>query len=190
MKNSVWKCVHLFASVVILAGCASRIDTVVSDASDQPYWNAVYVPSEGTRMAQAMADLETRLSKGFVSVERVEKLPPFGLCLPVERRIMIRAELSIDGQFEVLAHEAGHLLQSPAIADNSLSETFAELVGVEIQAYYRSQTGQQTASKYLSVHKHAFIYLPILKPDIERAARIILGFEPWPPKIETVRPSA
>jgi hypothetical protein len=184
MRIDAVKRVHLIASVVILAGCASRIDTVVSHASESPYWQSTYVPSEGTRMAQAMADLETRLRKGFVSVERVEKLPPFGVCFPVERRILIRAELSIDGQFEVLAHEAGHLLQSPAIADNSLSETFAELVGVEIQAYYRSQTGQQTASKYLSVHKHAFAFLPIIKPDIIRAARIILGFAPWPPKIE------
>jgi hypothetical protein len=181
MRISV--CLLLFS-----LGCASRIDTVVSQASESPYWNSIYVPSEGTRMAQD--DLEARLRKGFVTVDRVEKLPPFGLCLPVERRILIRAELSIDGQFEVLAHEAGHLLQSPAIADNSLSETFAELVGVEIQAYYRSQTGQQTASKYLSVHKHAFVFLPIMKPDIIRAARIILGFEPWPPKIELPTPTA
>jgi hypothetical protein len=190
MRISAWKCLHLVASVVILTGCASQIDTVVSNASRVPYWESVYVPTDGTRMASALTDLETRLRKGFVTVERVAGLPPFGACLPVERRILLRAELSIDGQFEVLAHESGHLLQSPAIADTSTSETFAELVGVEIQAYYRSPTGQQTASKYLSVHKHAFVFLPIMKPDIIRAARIILGFEPWPPKIEIVRPPA
>jgi hypothetical protein len=176
--------------LLLSLGCASRIDTVVSNASRVPYWESTYVPTDGTRMTGALADLEARLSKGSVSIERVAGLPPLGACFPVERRILLRAELSPDGQFEVLAHEAGHLLQSPAIEDNSTSEMFAELVGVEIQSYYHSQTGEKTASGYLSVHKHAFAFYPILKPDIERAARIILGFAPWPPKIEVVRPPA
>lgn len=145
----------------------------------RPAWEATYTPTVGARMRGPLAALTARLAEGGITVTVVEGLEAHGLSYVPMRQIVLNAALSVDGRFEVLAHEAGHFFH-PGLADPSARELFAELVGVGVQEYYGSRTARTTAAGYLVLHKHAWATYPFLRRDIEEAVRVLTGRAPWP----------
>ena len=163
------------ALVVGVTACAS-----VPQRIEQMAWGTyVYVPTEGNRYADSLADLTARLTAHGLTIEVVDTQGHgFGLNFG-NGRIVLSQDLSVDGQFEVLAHEAGHLFH-PHSMETSVKEMFAELVGLQVQQFYGSTVAESASMAYLAQHKHAMIFYPILKPEIDRATKILTGQLPWP----------
>jgi hypothetical protein len=141
---------------------------------------ANYIPTEGDEMAAALDELSGRLTAwGITIVDLPPTMQGVGRASLDARTIWLRPELSPNGRFEVLAHEAGHLLQSPGL-DEPTAQLFAEMVGVGIQQFYGSKTAEDVAARYLAGHKHVFGAYRWLRRDIQYAVLALTGQVPMP----------
>lgn len=173
----------IVALSLLLSACApSVIDRTIA-LSPESY----YTPTPGSDMQPQMDRLIAVLKQGGYTVEVIPDLtlrgqPVFGLHDRFNRVISISGDLSVNSQFETLAHEAGHAFHSVALFQDSYSaaEVFAELVGNRVQRFYGSKTALTTSSTYLAKFKHALAFLPFLERDMEQAVKVLTGQAPWP----------
>jgi hypothetical protein len=164
--------------VVAFVGCAAP--KTLRLAERIPALAADYQPTDGNRMAGPLAELEQRLESWGVAIEDMPPdMPGFGRASRQARTIWLRPELSPDARFEVLAHEAGHLFQAPAL-DPQTGQLFAEMVGVGVQKFYGSKTAEDVGAAYLSAFKHLFGSYRWMKRDIEYAVACLTGRQPLP----------
>lgn len=169
---------HLVVTLAVVAvGCTPKTLRMAEQIS---HFAADYQPTPGDDMAGPLAELEQRLTAWGVTIG---DLPPtvggVGLASARDRSILLRPGLSPNARFEVLAHEAGHLLQSPGVTD-LYAQLFAELVGVGVQRFYGSTTAEKVAARYLASMKHTFPAYQWMKRDIAYAVRCLTGQEPMP----------
>ena len=167
-------------ALVFLTACSSTPRTLRL-AEQIPHFQADYVPTEGDSMAGPLAELEQRLTDWGIAIG---DLPPtvggVGLSSLPARQILLRPGLPVNARFEVLAHEAGHLLQPVTLGNHEVGQVFAELVGVGIQQYYGSTTAEEVAALYLAQFKHAFGAERYLRRDIDYAVKALTGQVPMP----------
>lgn len=176
-----WMLVGVVALLAV-SGCGPRALRLAQDLS---HFEATYIPSTGDTMAGPLAELTARLERWGVTLGELPAVfSEVGLTYRADRRILLRVGLSVDARFEVLAHEAGHLLQPPALDDDAVAQLFAELVGVGVQKFYGSRTADRTAAAYLAQFKWTFAMEPYLRRDIDYAVKVLTGQVPLPQWLE------
>lgn len=155
-------------------GCGSP--RVLRMAEECSHFQAAYTPTPGDDMAGPLRELSQRLTTWGVSITDLPAgAPGFGYANLVERSITLNPSLSVNGRFEVLAHEAGHLFQPPGLQDAATAQLFAELVGVGVQRHYGSTTAERVAAQYLCAYKWTFASEKHLRADIDYAVRALTG---------------
>jgi hypothetical protein len=163
---------------LLLTGCASSSARVLQRASEISHFAAGYTPTPGDDMAGPLAELTTRLEAWGVRVEDLPETPGrpmVGLASLEYRVVQIQRGLSVNARFEVLAHEAGHLLQPPGLQDRAVAQLFAELVGVGIGKFYGAKHCEEIAAIYLASFKYVFGAEPHLRRDITYAIEAMTG---------------
>lgn len=165
----------LLLLAVLSGGCASTSDRIVAEALRTPLHEAFSVPSNGATMAPALARLEARLKAIGVTVTYADLSPDSLAGRTRGDRIEIEQTLAINGRLETLAHEAGHLFQSPTFS-NAEGQAFAELVGAEVCARL-GWNMDISSGRYLGAYKHGLAGALASKVDMERAVRVLLGEE-------------
>jgi hypothetical protein len=165
--------------VLGMAGCASG---VVDRTLTLDPMTVRYTETPGAEMGPALERLTLRLAEVGYTVERAE-LSWYGLNNIQQRVIVLNGAISVNAQFETLAHEAGHIFHAPGLHQVAYpaAEIFAELVGSGVQEFYGSKTATQTSSDYLARFKHAMVFVPMMQRDIDRAIRVLTGKAQWPP---------
>ncbi len=158
-----------------LIGCASSYERMV--IKTDPF-SAHYKPSDGEVMKPALDELIARAATWGVTV-RMDTPPPdvLGQTFRIEKLILISNQYPINGQFEILCHELGHLFHP--IMENMYNELFAEVVGWKVAEYYHWDIKRGSA-EYVSRFKPALSGLKYLNHDIDRAVKIITGQIPFP----------
>lgn len=159
---------------------------VVVVASRTPGQMAVYLPPLTATLTAPLAALEARLRSLDITVVYTDvpdallaagQVPAgnivWGLALPDEREVYLLESLSPDGRFEVLTHEAAHILQ-PGDLNSSASEVFAELVLYEM-LYYYGHDGSVTVGQYLAGHKAELPLVPFISVDVRFVRDVLLG---------------
>jgi hypothetical protein len=168
----------LIAACVLLSACAPKTLRLAEQIN---HFAADYQPTPGDSMRAPLEALEKRLADWGVTVGEI---PPtfggIGLASAENRTILLKPGLSVNARFEVLAHEAGHLLQPPTLGDQAVAQLFAELVGVGVQKFYGSQTAELVAARYLAQFKYAFAAEKHLRTDIQYAVEALTGQRPLP----------
>jgi hypothetical protein len=169
-------------ALVALCGLSACAPKTLRMASRISHFAATYEPTPGEEMADALADLQTRLTTWGITLGDLPPTSPnVGVADAHGKTILIRAGLSVNARFEVLAHEAGHLLQPPSMESGSMhGQVFAEMVGVGVQKFYGSKTAEKVAAAYLAQMKYAFPAYKWMKHDIDYAIRCLTGQEPLP----------
>jgi hypothetical protein len=169
----------LLAMCVGLSACAPRVLYMAERIS---HFEATYDETPGDSMAPAFYDLHRRLTDWGVTIGDLPPEAPYaGIAYGQHKTILLKPRMSINAKFEVLAHEAGHLLQPPAIeAGSQVGQLFAELVGVEVQKFYGSTTAEKVAAPYLAQMKYAFPAWRWMKRDIAYAVKALTGQIPLP----------
>lgn len=173
-------CALLLAAIIMaLMGCAP---VLIRRATAIPHFAAEYRPTPGDDMRPALLDLMARLEAWGVTIEDMpaDAIAGWGRAHLHERRIQLNPTLSINGRFEVLAHEAGHFFQPVALESNAVSQMFAESVGVGVQRHYGSKTAIDVGATYLAGLKEGFPAEPYLRRDIDYAIRALTGQVPFP----------
>jgi hypothetical protein len=155
-------------------GCASH--PVLERARNMSHFAASYEPTPGDEMKPALDALTKRLQLwGIRIIPTMPNDHVHGRASLEHRIIQLHPALSVNGRFEVLAHESGHLFQPPALNDPAVAQVFAELVGVGIQRYYGSKTCEDVAARYLAQFKWAFSSYRYLEKDIDYAVKALTG---------------
>jgi hypothetical protein len=168
--------VLLAVGFLAILGCLGCTPRVLRMAEARSHFDARYIPTDGDSMRAPFLDLAGRLERwGITIADLPEQDGAFGRASLEQRTIWIKRSLSVNAQFEVLAHEAGHLLQPPALADDALSQLFAELVGVGVQHFYGSATADETGAAYLSQFKYTFGAARAMRHDIDYAVKALTG---------------
>lgn len=164
------------AAVAVLAGCAAPIDAVVRTALRTPYEQAFYQPSTGDRHASALSRLEARLHALGVSVTygpQNEGFGAVGMTSPDRKYVWLDERLEPNGRLEVLAHEAGHVLQPETLSGNE-SQAFAELVGATV-CYRLGMDVRKASGRWLGAYKAGLDGALAHRLEIDRAVAILLG---------------
>lgn len=165
------------ACVLMLAGCAHTV-TLIELASAIPAHEATWVPTPGEEMAGPLAEMKARAeSWGF----RFEPLPPgmgdtWGRISVPSRVVQVRDGLPVNAQFEVIAHELGHIFGPVSLAPDA-SQVFAEMVAVGVAEYYGHVGYVNTSAKYVAMHKGGFHVAKYVEVDVKFAVRCITGRE-------------
>lgn len=162
----------LWLFVVVHVGCAHP---VLSMAEKIPFHAASYEPTSGDSAAKPLADLLARVCSWGMTVEYLE-MSAFGRYIRPAHTIQLREGLSVNAQFEVLAHELGHVFAPPAI-DDMTGQVFAELVGVEIAKFYGYES-KRIAAAYIAQFKHTFSAVKHMRVDLEFAVKAATGQVP------------
>lgn len=169
----------------LLPGCASITSQVAHIATTTPMTAASYEPLTGDSWAWAYRDLWTRLEAAGITLEEVPHLvnphtesPVWGLTYRAERRIQVEGSIDINGRFEILCHEAGHLFHNAGMS-TAHAEVFAETVGANVQAFYGVPHAALKSGRYLASYKYGLPVLPYLRADIDQATRALTGRLPW-----------
>lgn len=168
----------VLAAVFSLA-CAP---TLIRRATAIPHFHAQYVPTPGDDMAAPLLALTGRLEQWGLTITDMpaDQVTGFGIAYLRERRILLNPALTINGRFEVLAHEAGHFFQPANLQDLAVAQVFAESVGVGVQRYYRSKTALDVGARYLAGWKDGFAAEKYLRAEIDYAIRALTGQTPLP----------
>jgi hypothetical protein len=169
----------LFLGLMFFGGCAPK---TLRMAARINHFAASYIPTPGDEMAGPLAELEKRLTGWGITISDLPAMAPYsGIADAQSRTIQLKPGLSVNARFEVLAHEAGHLFQPPALDSGSqVGQLFAEMVGVGVQKFYDSKTAEKVAAPYLAQLKFAFPSYRWMKHDINYAIRCLTGQEPMP----------
>jgi len=166
-------------AIACLTGCAP---TVVRRSLQIPHFESGYEPTAGDEMGSAYLQLHDRLTQWGIAIHE-QPLRQFGLADLRRGVILIREGLPINARFEVLAHEAAHLFQPPALEDSSTAQVFAELVAVEIAKFYGHDGYVDISARYLAMHKHAFASVKYLERDVAYAVKVLTGQRPLPRRV-------
>lgn len=165
--------------VLPLAACASSWQR---DALKIPSHQAQYVPPTTDRMAVHLAEMRARVTSWGVEILVLEpgqaqrmwgaagQNPETG-----QRGIFLQADMAVDAQFEVLVHEAAHLLQPGGLSESE-REVFAERVMVDVCQHY-GHPARARSSTYLGRYKTGFGAQDAIAVDYRRAVRVLLGEE-------------
>jgi hypothetical protein len=167
----------LILCVAFLPACASSWQRT---ALETPSHQAKYVPPTTATMAKPLAELRQRVEGMGVGIAEIPSgAQLWGLAGTADatgqRMIALNADLSVDGQFEVLAHEAAHILQ-PAGLSESEREVFAERVMIGVGDFYHYDIRGRSAP-YLGRYKTGFAAQPAIEVDYRRAVRVLTGQE-------------
>ena len=163
--------------LVLNLACASAWQR---DALRVPSHQAMYVPPTSATMAARLEELRARvLAWGVEIVVPAAGDGQFwgmaGATGEGQRRIILSPELGVDGTFEVLAHEAAHLLQPGGLTE-AQREVFAERVMVAVCDYYGYEASKRS-SQYLARYKTGFAQQAAIEVDYRRAVRVLTGQE-------------
>jgi hypothetical protein len=136
--HTPWRLLHLAAEVAVMRPDFTRMPT-----TNTHYWEA--------------RRLETKLEWLGYQVFYEKDLnamgrPAFGLTDRSEHIVRIDKDLSWDGRYLVLAHEAGHVV-APGWLQGPDGEVFAESVAVLID-----EDGIRESARYLSDSKSNFFF--------------------------------
>lgn len=164
-----------FFAIALAALAGACAHPVLHLASTIPHHQATYTPTEGDSLQRPLTDLVTRLAGWGIAVEQADGLSAFGDFTPSLRRIRLRSGLPVNAQFEVLAHEIGHIF-APRALDEATGQLFAEIVGYEIARFY-GHDASLVSALYLAQMKHTFGAYRWLKTDIDFAVRAATGRE-------------
>jgi len=166
----------VIVGLVLSAGCAP---SVVSRAGRIPMAEATYVPTAGETLRGPFRSLVTRLHGWGIVVVVGPRIPgTFGSMDATTGTIYIDPDMPVNGQFEVLAHEAGHLFHSRGLPSD-VAEVFAELVSVGVCRYY-GHDARDSSARYLAGRKSGLASAPYLQQDVERAVKALTGRGPAP----------
>jgi hypothetical protein len=168
-------------------GCASVTTTVVKQTIQVPAYKTDYQPAKGDDMAWAYEELWERLNAAGVRVEEIENLtypgtdaPVSGLTFRRQKLIQVEKTYDLNGRFEVLCHEAGHLFHNSSLTQ-AQSEVFAELVGANLQVFYGSNKNRvaYSSSHYLAGYKYGLAMIPFIQLDLDLALKALTGKIDW-----------
>ena len=98
-----------------------------------------------------------------------------GMAVPSARMITINPSLAWDARFQVLAHEAAHVIQPSTLA-TSEAEVFADAVSYLTGRRY-GYDDLETIARYLASHKQALSVLRVYATEISWAALVLTGPE-------------
>jgi len=165
----------LLFAVALSAACAQSMTSRVLDV---PWMKADYTPSSGDSRTAELEDLKQRLFSWGVKIEFIDSTQLMGQTIRAEKLIYLSSTLDVNAQLEVLAHEAGHLLQPISLTpDKAGEEVWAEMVSVGVLKFY-GHDGRQTSANYLAAYKSGLSILPFYKKDIELTVKILTGQVP------------
>jgi len=163
-------------AIACLTGCAPAL---IRRSTAILHVDAGYEPTPGDEMGPAYLQLHDRLTRWGIEIHE-QPLRAYGLADLRRGVILIREGLPVNARFEVLAHEAAHLFQPPALEDSSTAQVFAELVAVGIAKHYGYARYLEISARYLAMHKHAFGGAKYLERDIAYAVKALTGQVPMP----------
>lgn len=168
-------------AVIGVSACAWRSPEVelVRLASQIPSTAVGYDDPGTDTMRGPTAEIIARLkSWGIGVVYGVAIEGAYGSANVARRTIYILPDLSVDAQFDVLAHEAGHFFHPPVIGTD-VAELFAEMVSVGVAAHYGRDV-RHSSARYLASRKHVFAAARYLTVDVRAAVASITGTGPPP----------
>ena len=170
------------ACVLLAVSLSACVSTWQRDALRFPSHQAQYVPPTTDKMAARLAEMHARVTGMGVEIVVPDTASQqfwglSGITTDGQRRIVLTPGLSADAQFEVLVHEAAHLLQ-PGRLTEAEREVFAERVMVAVCAHYGYRVNvSQRSSQYLAAAKTGFATQKLLAVDYRRAVRVLTGRE-------------
>lgn len=161
---------HLIVACVLLFCSADPLDRLTRETQSYTAWEQSYDAPTGDSHARDLARLQ-RLVTTVLGVELQAGAPAgiAGYTIREQRVISLDPTLSPNAQFQVLAHEAGHVLQ-PAGLSTPEAEVFADAV-----AYLVSGDETKTFSRYLSGSKSGLHVLKTYRREIQWAAKVLGG---------------
>ena len=173
---------HLLAACLFSLCSTDPLDRLERDARAFSAWEASYdAPTGGDRLSEYLrlhrlveSVLGVRV-QGFGAppetsgaIGRMVTTDPDGT-EHVVRVIALNSTLSPNARLEVLAHEAGHLLQPPGLTDDE-GQVFADAV-----SYLVTRGNRRTYARYLSGHKSSLRVLKTYRREIQWAAKVLSG---------------
>jgi hypothetical protein len=163
---------HLILSCAFLLSCSNNpLDKLERQASELTYWQQSYDAPTGSSREQDLLKL-ARLVETALGVQVQQAgAPPgtAGVSSRQHRIIALDGTLSPNAKLQVLAHEAGHILQPEGLT-KAESEVFADAVALLV-------TGDDVHvfSHYLAGSKSGLGVLRIYRREIQWAARVLSG---------------
>lgn len=135
-----------------------------------------FQPDTDTLELQRLQYVVTKALGATVTYKSVDDMPgAYGMTYREVRAIHISDAIPIRQKFQVLAHEAGHLLQPESLASQPEGEVFAE--GVAHTVCLRRQMDCRDAGVYLANYKSALHVLRDFRAEILWAAGVLAGEE-------------
>jgi hypothetical protein len=187
-----WLTVVLLGVSLFTTGCATRIESVVKVAA-KSYWQETReIPLPTGNFDVAVADLANRIRSFGITVafgelpeEMVKKFPGLrGLSNATTGVILVDGNLPSALKLHVLAHEIAHFFHYHGDT-TSQNEVFAELVAMEISAYYKLDTRKQSAN-YLSRYKSDLHSAKTRAHEIQLAIDVSTGQRQFQPHMISV----
>lgn len=162
---------------LLITGCASTIDQVVRDARRTPWQDAAYAPIPGNDAVEQYALLRNAAANlGITVVEQETSIEgAAGTFSSAFQTIELEPGMDINARVEVLSHELGHSQHPARQFSKPEAETFAELVGVEVQRRLGYKAGAKTSGRYLAAYKMGLYIATAYAVDIDKAATTIVN---------------
>ena len=162
---------HVIAACVLSLCSTDPLDRLERQASSLTFWQQSYDAPSGTSREQDLLKLQ-RLVETVLGVQVQQAgAPPgtAGVSSREHRIIALDGTLSPNARLQVLAHEAGHVLQPDGLSKQE-AEVFADAVSLLV-------TGDDAHvySQYLAGSKSGLHALRTYRREIQWAARVLGG---------------
>ena len=161
---------HLLAACLVSLCSSDPLDGLDRDARSFSAWEQFYDAPTGSSREHELGRLARIVVTVLGAEIREEAIGHVaGYTSRQERVIVLDSSLSADAKLEVLAHEAGHLLQPPGLVGDE-GQVFADAV-----SYLVTRGNRRTYARYLSGHKSALSVLRTYRREIRWAAKVLGG---------------
>jgi uncharacterized protein YceK len=160
-------------SLLLLTGCASVVDQITAGT----HFEAAYTPSTGNSRQAAFDEVKARLESWGYTIILAPQEGTIGRLYWAEKLIFLNPALDVDGLFEVLTHEAGHIFQPPVWSEDGTradAEVFAEMVSLGVGKFYGFDL-RSVSVPYLRGYKSGLAMLKYHQRDIDMAVKAITG---------------
>lgn len=161
---------HLIAACVLSLCSTDPLDKLEREARSFSAWEQSYDAPTGSDRAGEYGRLARVIAVVLGAEVREQAIGQVaGYTIRQERLIVIDSSLSTNAKLEVLAHEAGHLLQPPGVEGDD-GQVFADAV-----SFLVTGRNSRTYARYLAGHKASLHVLKTYRREIKWAAKVLEG---------------